>query len=182
MLGNTKKGQVISVDVAISLGVFMIILAVFFWGWNEAYMNKENYEINYELMGLTERISEKLLSSGGFPENWHELDITDFTESNVSDIGLIDYGGFVSYNKISALESLNDSSYEDMKDMLGLSGNDYEFELKVWIYDEGFSGNADFEIGFFDDKASISSKSERFFVFSNKTKKEGKLSLRVFKQ
>ncbi|MFW6047356.1 MAG: hypothetical protein ACOCP4_06200, partial [Candidatus Woesearchaeota archaeon] len=176
-----KKGQVISVDIAIALGIFMVILAVFFWAWNETYINKGRYEENNELSRSNKRITNMLLNTKGFPEYWHNMSNDDFNKENVSSLGLVDYNNLISYDKIFSLAEFNDSNYDDIKTMIGLSGSGYDFEIKVWIYDEGFSGNPDFKIGLSDKNASYTNKAEKFFVFSNKTRKEGKLSLKVFK-
>jgi len=129
-----KGGQMFSADMLLAIIIFIVILIGVIWlgdfvnekiGYNE---NRRNMAVmaNYAASGLVE--------STGSPADWDSLAVSDFNETNVLSLGLVDEdkGAWqLDSGKVSRLGALYPAKYDTLKKLIGLRGPDYEFQLVI---------------------------------------------------
>jgi len=122
---RTKKAQVFSLDVVISLIIFMFLVTICFYLWNRTY-DKSSYFSEQNLM--KERlfqITDLMIRTPGYPENW--------TEENVRLIGLSSKDHILQLSKLNQLLSMN---ITQIKDKLRI--RDYNFLLNITTTNNSF--------------------------------------------
>ncbi len=122
---RTKKAQVFSLDVVISLIIFMFLVTICFYLWNRTY-DKSSYFSEQNLM--KERlfqITDLMIRTPGYPENW--------TEENVRIIGLSSKDHILQLSKLNQLLSMN---ITQIKDKLRI--RDYNLLLNITTTNNSF--------------------------------------------
>lgn len=131
---RANKSQMFSIDLMISLVFFVIILLSIAWAW----------EFSREKMSLAERRNNMnllamfslsaLIETPGNPTNWSDLENDDFDESTMKSLGFASSAispWILDHDKIQKLFELRQTKYETIKNLLGLRGPGYEFNIKV---------------------------------------------------
>lgn len=164
---KNKKGQIFSTDfsVAIITLLFILITSIYLWTYvNEQIQIKEYKQ---DLNEIAYYVSASLLESSGNPSNWSNFDTDYFNSTNVNSLGLIktksknnkdlffkdSVNGLefsdnyvLDEEKIIRLTELNSTKYEDFKEILGIVGPGYEFEVSFFKY-TGSSYDLVYKIG-----------------------------------
>ncbi len=144
------KGQVSSIDAIIALGVFLMIFAVIGSNWQEVLEKNANAKQFYPINSIARNAMASLIETSGNPSNWTQFPASSFNETNVKSLGLgkapkttaevnkeRSFGlGFANawqldYNKVKKLAEFNQTRYDSIKKMLGITGPNYEYYLKV---------------------------------------------------
>ena len=93
---SDKKGQIFSVDLAISMVAFIILFIIIIGFWN-LYSLRLNERIAVEEANLLAiQITDILINSEGVPVNWEQQ------VNNAEVIGLKDSSGMLSQEKVNA--------------------------------------------------------------------------------
>lgn len=144
-----KKSQLFSVDAAIAITTFILILMSSAWAWDSVrtriYLSEQRSDMEFVAGSAISVLVEK----PGEPDNWHKLPV--FDENSISSLGLTDGVPWVlDIGKAARLEELSsdDDMYAKMKLMLGLMG--YDFFLNITNYQDQQS----YEIGRIPDGAA----------------------------
>jgi len=126
------KGQFFSVDIFLSVLLFLTILTSFFA--THSYLNRtiESQEVKNDMTLIANSLSSSLVDTGGYPDNWETFDSSNINKNTVPALGLSRNtdGGSLDQDKVNKLVQLN-SSYSNLKDILGIKGGGYEFYLKI---------------------------------------------------
>ena len=133
------KGQFFSADVMLSILLFLGILTSFFA--THAYVNRtiENQEVKNDMTQIASFLSSSFVETGGYPDNWETFkkddllkDKGDKDKKYVFAIGLSKNadGWNLNQKKIDKFVELN-SSYDFLKDTLGVKGAGYEFYVSI---------------------------------------------------
>jgi uncharacterized protein (UPF0333 family) len=114
------RGQIWSLDFAISLFVFLLVLIPIFFVW--AYINTQSQQqkVLEEMEHLALSISDMLIRTKGIPEDWNE--------TNVKVIGLADEENVLSVTKVSYFVNMGINDYNRTKAIL-TGGYDFFFNL-----------------------------------------------------
>ena len=65
-----KKGQVFTWDLAISISVFLIVLAMLFYMWNSTTSKATQTRDIYEMETISVEVTEQLIRTAGIPRDW----------------------------------------------------------------------------------------------------------------
>ena len=134
MRRNVKRGQMFSTDMLIAVIIFVIILAGVIW-LGDFVNEKISYNENRRGMAVMAGYAASgLVETTGSPADWENLSDSNFNETNVLSLGLVDEDGGaweLDFAKLARLGSLYPSKYETLKKLLGLRGADYEFQLVI---------------------------------------------------
>ena len=129
------KAEVFSSDFIIGLFLFLIAIVMFEMFYTNLSAEIGDYKIRSDLHSKANSISETLVTSPGFPEDWNS--------SNVEIIGLFD-SGLVNLTKFDRMKELE---YYAMKNKLGLGG----YNLYVHITNSTGSALNDYAYGIKED-------------------------------
>lgn len=145
---SNRRGQMISMDMIIALAMFIFIMLGSFWAWHMT-----EYKINYikdmtEMEVMAKNSLNSVVGSSGEPSNWH---IT----GNITSIGIMkDMYGVASEGKIDKLIGIGNSSYDNVKHLLGIVGG-YEVYLDIGGRTTGMVNNASIENVVVVDRAML---------------------------
>lgn len=130
------KGQVNSLDLLISIAIFVFLLVFLVMFWFVTTMNIENKIKENRLESTAIYISDTLMKTQGYPTNWEE------NLSTVHSLGLATYSqNVLDSDKIANFTNL---SYSTSKELLGV---EYEYYFYIEDLDENRlyeSGNSTF--------------------------------------
>ncbi|MBI4158880.1 hypothetical protein HY500_01325 [Candidatus Woesearchaeota archaeon] len=129
---KSHKAQFFSADLVLSLFLFAAILVSFFVTHGYLNRNIETQEKRNDMTLIASSVSSLLIQNGGYPENWETFDKNDINEHSVSVLGLSKNadGWNLAQAKINKFIQLN-SSYDSLKDILGIKGQGYEFYVNI---------------------------------------------------
>lgn len=144
------RAQVFSLDVMFAIGVFALILMSIAWSWSFVTEKISQDNIMTDMQINSKNAISVLLETPGRPTNWDntaENDLFDNDVKNVDSLGLsVSYPSVLHKNKVARLDYLNNSYYENIRDVLGLSK--YEFHLNFYVYDGStYPSTPNYEIG-----------------------------------
>lgn len=127
-LRGAKTGQVLSSEIVLAFSLFMFALLVFLlaWGLISNSYAQENYD--RQMQGALMGISDTAILSPGDPADW---EITALQDAN--SFGLAQSRGVLSPQKLSALQSLNSSHYDTVRERMGAG----RFELYIEAQSQG---------------------------------------------
>lgn len=109
-----NKGQIISVDLIVSITIFVSVFTIALLVSNRAIDQlKTSYEISL-MNKKIQRISDVLVRTSGLPEDWNE--------TNVISLGLAESENILNYTKILRLKNMDDYK---IKAILGLEGYNF---------------------------------------------------------
>ncbi|MFH1317041.1 MAG: hypothetical protein ABII01_05980 [Candidatus Woesearchaeota archaeon] len=150
-----KKAQMFSMDLIIAMISFLIIILIGIWTWDYTLEKSYLTELRGDLEIISKNSLNVLVQTPGDPSNWNGLSDEEFNRSNIISLGLaksssksgIDIqekgksAGMMTSNyldldtsKIERLSELNATKYDDFKRMIGILGPEYEFEIRVMVW------------------------------------------------
>jgi hypothetical protein len=151
---GAKKGQVFTWDLAISISIFLIVLAMLFYMWNTTTSKATETRDIYEMESIATEVTELLIRTPGVPKDWENS--TKYPVFNITAIGLANVDPRVlSRDKIYRFATLN---YSDVRPLLGTRQYNFYFNMvyltnKTTVSINGTnctqgepSGNAAFEL------------------------------------
>ena len=185
---KNKKAQIFSLDLIIAVIIFITVIIFI-----SATLDYSNRKINIQenvndIDFVAENAISSLVENEGNPSNWSLINVNDFNETNVFSLGL---GKSLNFNKddssvksksmslnkndylnldsvkIDRLNTLNATKYIEIKNILGIKGSGYEFELiiKNW---NGNSYDTKYDIGkFSNNNVDFIVKKSRFSLIEN---------------
>jgi len=123
-----KKSQIYSYELMFVV-VFVVILFLVIAFTQYRYITKVDSDVQYDKMKETaKRLSDTLLGSGGYPDNWEMIDDDLFDKVEV--FGLANGTNVLDMNKVTRFFELMDSEdFELVKEKLGLSI--YQFRIEI---------------------------------------------------
>lgn len=119
----------------IGLVVFVIIILGVIWVWRDITDHSYQMIEQVRLQDMMDRSVDMLVMSSGYPTYWYET--LDVNPISISSIGLRSGSG-ISEAKVNRLAQLNESHYEIVAQLLGIS-KPYEIYIAYYRYDNGFS-------------------------------------------
>lgn len=131
------KGQFFSVDLIIAVIIIMITLLVILGANDQINTTIIQKELNNDMLMISSSVSSLLISTSGNPINWEELN--DINSESVYALGLSNNvdGWNLDQAKVDKFVNLN-SSYNELKNILGIRGPGYEFYVNISDYTNGF--------------------------------------------
>lgn len=115
-----RKAQAIAADLFISLFVFILLVAIILFLWND-YNTRLNDDVEYERMQLVAyQITDQLVKSQGVPVAWEK------DPSNFQEIGLATSDRMLSKEKVDEFAKL---PYNDVRKAFHLEGYGYNFNI-----------------------------------------------------
>jgi hypothetical protein len=121
---GSKKGQMFTAELVIGSAMMVGALVFFVLLWQLMQASYINEEKEFEMKNALVSISEGLVSSPGDPTGWQY----DYLE-NSSMFGLAESPNSLSESKLSALQSLNATHYNLVKERMGAG----KFEIYIWL-------------------------------------------------
>ncbi len=118
------KGQLLSTELIVSVSLFVASLGIFLLTWN--YLTRSYYseaadrDMQFALAG----VSDMAALSQGDPADWEYT-----VRENASAFGLASSENVLSPTKLSALQSLNSTHYQDVLERMGVGR--YDLFIKV---------------------------------------------------
>ena len=154
-----NKGQIISVDLIVSITIFVSIFAIALLVSNRAIDQlKTSYEISL-MSKRIQRISDVLVRTTGLPEDWNE--------TNVISVGLAETENVLNYTKILRLKNMDDNK---IRALLGLE--EYNFFLNFTNITRGFFPEGSIFLGMKPTNAKIVIPIERFVLIDFGNRRE----------
>lgn len=112
------KGQVWSMDLAVSLLVFLSVAAAFIFAWGYVSSEAHRSSIVMDMEETALDLSDGLVRFPGQPDDWNQ--------GNVVSIGLADSENTISSSKMDSLGSMD---YDMAKEIMGAGSYNFYLEL-----------------------------------------------------
>lgn len=113
------KGQMWSMDFAVSIVIFALMIGIVIFAWNYAIRNSAD-QVNLNILeNDVIMISDTLVRVPGMPEDWNE--------SSVRVLGLAEEENVL--NKTKVLQFVN-MDYNQIKILLGIANREFYFEMR----------------------------------------------------
>ena len=113
-----KKAQLVSIELIVSIAVFMVLIVgvIIFWNIYSIRFNKDidRNELAIKLV----KISDTFVENQGFPTAWNE--------TNVQVIGLVNNDRTLNTNKLSSFKNV---TYSGIKAILNIDAYDFYFRI-----------------------------------------------------
>jgi hypothetical protein len=154
ILKASTKGQLSMMDLVVSTMIFLVILSMFIWSWNEVQISVWGFEAVQDYRDRALQITDVLLHTAGEPTYWEN--VINLSEG-ISSIGFVSEANVLSLAK---LERFKEMPYNVSKKILGLGKEGYYIE----ITDPG--NHTQYSFG--EERNAISSIS-RFAILGNET-------------
>ena len=128
-MGNrSSRGQVLSTEVVVCMGLFTAALIALLAAWNSMHQSYLDEAGQAEMATALAGISDMAVLSPGEPAGWEAGEIGD-----ASAIGLASSPNVLSERKLSALQSLDETQYSEAKERMGAG----RFGLYLSVSDAG---------------------------------------------
>lgn len=132
-----KKGQLISTEAILSFAIFLTGLMVFAFAWNFVsqayYTDQAERQMQFALIA----VSDAAVLSPGDPSGWE----VSAAPQNASSFGFAQSRNVLSPTKLAALQSLNASNYDTVRERMGAG----RFELYISV--ESQDGTVQYAFG-----------------------------------
>jgi hypothetical protein len=115
-----EKAQISNFDLVIAASIFLFILFVMIGTWGEMTKNIYHYEDRRSTYYKGLDITGMLVTTPGDPSNWEQLDTVN--SSTAYAIGFSSQPNVLDKDKLERFDTLE---YEQMRDLLGLSREDF---------------------------------------------------------
>jgi len=125
---KTRKGQVFTWDLAISVSIFLIVLAMLFYMWDSTTSKATETKEIYEIESIATDVTEQLIRTSGVPHDWENSSKYNVTYINA--IGLADIEPRI-LNEEKILKFVNSSyiNYSSARSLLGTQRYDFYFKM-----------------------------------------------------
>lgn len=120
------KGQILSLEIILSFSFFLAAVLIFAASWNAIYDSYTNEAQLRQMQTSVVGIGDMLVMSQGDPEDW-EFGVLE----NATSIGTASSPGILSAQKLSALQSLNASHYDTLRERMGAGPADIYLEVQT---------------------------------------------------
>ena len=155
-----SRGQMLSVDFMLSLGVFLAAFYILFtlWGVVQSVLLLDMREL--EMSKVAVSISQSLVATAGQDTNWHVL-----SRENASAFGLAWSSNVLQLEKVQEFMSLNATNYNSIKEKLGAG----RYELYVFI--DELDGTRLYEFGLAppdNSRSHPTQSSQRFAILDGR--------------
>ncbi len=147
-----NKAQFFSLDLIFATLIFIVVLIAIYSYWEYPAEKTSLEKQRSEMEIISRNALSTLLTTQGIPANWSSLNTSNFNESNVKSIGIakstsmnnldtsiknkagsFSTGALIIDNaKMNSLKELNATKYSAIKNIMGIIGNNYEFELSIY--------------------------------------------------
>ncbi|MFH1636823.1 MAG: hypothetical protein ABIB71_00180 [Candidatus Woesearchaeota archaeon] len=114
-----KRAQAVVTDLFIAIAIFTIVIAILITAYSSYYRRLDDQSHYNDMILSTYYISEALIDSPGYPDNWNL--------TNVSAVGLAGDYRILSSEKIHNFANL---SYNVSKRLLGLGDKEFFFQIR----------------------------------------------------
>lgn len=185
---KNKKAQIFSADLAIAVIAFLFIIVAFIYLGNHLEKQVQLKEESNDLTRISHYLAATLLETPGDPSNWSNYSSEDFNTSNINSLGLTvsssvnnlninEKGSSTSlsnkdylvldYDKVTYLANLNTTHYEIYKELLGVVGPGYEFQIIINTWN-GSDYQQQYQIGEAPQaNAPFITRTDRFALIDN---------------
>lgn len=119
-----QKGQFFSPDVMIAVSIFIFGLIIFFIASSAVFAEANLVNERRAIDETIHPVLDSLLLSQGVPENWEQKAISD-----VNSIGLVWSNNCLDKEKLLAFKDFTTNYYSQTKQLLGIGGYDFYFEV-----------------------------------------------------
>jgi hypothetical protein len=147
-----KKGQILTTDAIIAMGIFIVILIASIEAWDFSREKILLNEVRDDLEIIAKQTASVLVETPGNPSNWTDLAEANFNATIIQSLGMARSSsmgnhdtsaggnsiglnhanyGIIDSAKAARLENVSPTKYEEMKKMLGVRGPGYEFHVLV---------------------------------------------------
>jgi len=124
-----RKGQVFTWDLAISIAVFLIVLAMLFYMWDSTVTKSTEIKDIYEMEIIATEVTEQLIRTPGIPRDWEikENGSYKYNVSNITALGLANVEPRV-LNDEKILRFI-DLDYREITPLIGTRKYDFYFNM-----------------------------------------------------
>lgn len=152
----SRKGQIWSLDFAMSVMIFSLLIVMLFFSWSYLYnQNLRQLEFaDIENMGLV--VSDSLIRGQGVPADWNA--------TNVQTIGLAETDNVLDTGKVVTFFSMN---YLDARPLIGVSRYNYYIEMSDINGTLITYGGMNLTQGFYPSGAVMVVPVERFVIYNS---------------
>jgi len=140
-----QKGQMLSTEIVLAMVLFMASLTAFLFTWNSISSTYSQELQQRQLQVALTSISDQMVLSTGDPQDW---EFSTLQDSN--SFGLAQSRGILSPQKLSALQTLNASYYDQVREGMGAG----RFDLYMETVDVA-SGEVLYRFGKMVDRSEI---------------------------
>lgn len=118
-MAKKSHGQVFSAELVMASGFFIAAFVALYMAWNSMYWSFIEEQNDISLKTVLFGIADMAVMSPGEPTNWESSAM-----ENASSIGLAFSPGRLSSAKLAALQSLNTTQYDSVKERMGAGSSD----------------------------------------------------------
>jgi len=148
-----KKAQLFAMDLVVAMITFLFVIIAAFYTHDYAFEQIYLWEERVDLLRVNHYLAGALLENPGIPGDWYRINESDFNGGNISSLGLSISGSvndtqtkmsstslmnsgldMIDSDKLDRLVELNDTHYNEFKNILGVVGPSYDFniEFRTW--------------------------------------------------
>jgi hypothetical protein len=117
-----RAGQLLSTEIILALSLFLVAMLVFVLAWNYISFSYSSEQADRQMQSSLIGVSDSLVLSPGSPADWEYS-----SGANASSFGLASSRNVLSAAKLSALQSLNATDYDNVRERMGAG----KFDLYV---------------------------------------------------
>ncbi len=121
--GRNKKAQVLGGDFILSMTIFLFIIVLCIVSWNTLHSKYSWFRESETVQSRAFHITDTLLKSQGYPENW--------STSDVEVVGLAEYSHVLDSARITKFEELAANNYTHVKNLWGIKKYDFYITLNT---------------------------------------------------
>ena len=125
--GKKSRGQVLTIDLVLSLTVFLAAFFILFYLWQMAQKVSVLNTHELEMSKLAVIVAHSLVFAQGQPSNWHAM----ANPADASSFGLAWRSNVLQQEKVDAFIALNATNYTSTKERLGAG----RYELYIFVQD-----------------------------------------------
>lgn|GEM_PF-488170 len=162
-----RKGQVFTWDLAISIAVFLIVLAMLFYMWDSTVTKSTEIKDIYEMEIIATEVTEQLIRTPGIPRDWEikENGSYKYNVSNITALGLANVEPRV-LNDEKILRFI-DLDYREITPLIGT--RQYDFYFNMTYINETTNNEEQLFIGGKEIFCGVKKSSEAFALTAKRT-------------
>jgi len=124
-LGQSKKGQIFSTELILSVSIFLAALLIFLFVWNSIFTYYTEEQSERKMQVALIGISDMAVFSPGDPQDWEETSGID-----ANSFGFVSSRNVLSEKKLFAAQRIFASNYSEIKARMGAGGYGLYFEVR----------------------------------------------------